>query len=134
MDQQKQIIDLQNEKRAKTVEMESRERQNADNNKTTIAVAMINASVKENIAGLENAVENIAAKIDTQYKMLDGQAQRTHELTTQDLQQGHEAGLAAADMANQQNISGQQQQHEQTMQGADLAAQQQQAEAQPAAE
>lgn len=61
----------------KSMELESEERRNEQDNKTKIAVAEINAQVKENIAQLQESMAAIANQMNQQWEAMKGAGQPT---------------------------------------------------------
>jgi hypothetical protein len=126
---QQKLVVLENEKHAKTIEMQSRERMEADRNKTALLQTIITTSSKEDLAHLELTSETMASKMDQMYQMLDGAQQRAHELTTQGMDQEHQQAMQDSQQNHEATTQMADQAHQQGMQTQQLTAQQQQPEA-----
>ena len=82
---------------SKTLEIQSEERRNEADNKTKIAIAEINAQVKENIHELQMSMDRIALDLNHQFEAMQGSL--THQRTLEQQQAGHEQALEQSEQA-----------------------------------
>lgn len=112
MQKAQQVIDALTEKvnalaqviDSKQLEIQSEERRNEADNRTKIAIAEINAQVKENIIELQTSMEAIALNMNQQFEAIQGQLAHERGLEQQTAQQQHEAEMTrqAQEAAQQQ--------------------------------
>ena len=103
------------DKKAETVKMTAQQKMNEDNNHTKIAIAAINASVKESMETLDAQVGHIKDVAD----VILSQVQMAHEATQNDLDRQAAAQQATQEQAaaSQQQASDQAQQQQQNQSG-----------------
>lgn len=100
------VIELEDERRAKVLELDTKERMAQDDNRTKIEIATINASVKENVAALQQQIASIKHIADA----LTQKFQLGHEANQADLDRQTQAQQADADRQHQQQLAGDQNQ------------------------
>jgi hypothetical protein len=112
---QAQIQQNEMDKKAETVKMTAQQKMNEDDNRTKIAIAAINASVKESMETLDAQVGHIKDVAD----VILSQVQMAHEATQNDLDRQAAAQQATQEQAaaSQQQASDQAQQQQQNQSG-----------------
>lgn len=125
-----QLNQMSEERDLKLLEIQAEDRRNERDNKTRLAVAELNAQVKENIAQLTVSMDQIAARMQQQWSAINSSQQHEQNLEAGDIahQQGIEAQQVSHDQALEQQASGAQQQQELAAQSAAMAQAQQPAE------